>query len=122
MKTHECLDIVLTEYKDFFCARDLARISGVPEVTLSLFRNGEKNTGVKIFDKIREGLKKLSPEAYQRFIELLAEAELEPPKPDLVKLIAEAPFSVQAEVLKTIASNGVFTLLSELAQEKRLIH
>lgn len=118
MKTHECLNIILNEYKNLFGARDLARASGVHESTLSVFKNGEKNIGIKMFDKIREGLNKLSPEAYKRFMELLADTEIDPPKPDLVKLIAEAPFSVQAEVLKTIASNGVFTVLSELAQEK----
>lgn len=118
MRTYQCLDIVLKEYKDSFGANDLSKVSEVPETAISLFRSGERNIGTKLFDQLREGLNKLSPEAYKRFMELLAETEIDPPKPDLVKLIAQAPFSVQAEVLKTIASNGIFTVLSELAQEK----
>ncbi|BAQ61133.1 hypothetical protein GM3708_1539 [Geminocystis sp. NIES-3708] len=96
---------------------DLSKVSGVPETVISLFRTGERNTGVKIFDQLREGLQQISPKAYRRFMELLAEVEpLE--EINLAELVAKAPFSVQAEVLKAIASTGVFTRLSEMAQDK----
>ena len=103
MNTHECLDLVLNDYKDQFTAKDLAKITGVPESTISAFRRGEKNPGVKIFDRIREGLLEISPGAYMRFMSLLTASEL-----DVVQLAAMAPLHVQGEILSAIASNGIF--------------
>lgn len=103
METYKCLDIVLKEYKDYFGAKDLAKAAGIPEATLSKFRRGDKNPGVKIFDNIRKGLSDISPAAYVRFMSLLANTEM-----DLVTMAAMAPLHVQGEILTAIASSGVF--------------
>ena len=85
MQTYECFDWILNEYQQEFTAKDLALASGVPESTISSFRKGRKNPGVEIFDKLRLGLRKVSPAAYLRFHCLMASSEL-----DLVKLAAIA--------------------------------
>lgn len=103
METYKCLDLVLKEYKDYFDAKDLARAAGVPESTLSNFRKGDKNPGVKIFDRIRKGLSEICPSAYLRFMGLLATSEM-----DLAKMAAMAPLHVQGKILTAIASSGVF--------------
>lgn len=104
METHECLDVVLNEYKHQFTAKDLAKAAQVPESTISAFRRGEKNPGVKIFDRIRQGLQICSPSAYLRFMSLLTTTEL-----DIVQLVATAPLHVQSEILACMASNSVFS-------------
>lgn len=104
METYKCLDRVLKEYKDSFDAKDLAHAAGIPESTLSKFRKGEKNPGVKIFDRIRKGLSDISPSAYAHFMGLLATSEL-----NLVSMVSTAPLHVQGEILTAIASNRVFT-------------
>jgi len=103
METYKCLDLVLKEYKDYFSAKDLAQVIGIPESTLSRFRKGETNPGIKIFDRIRKGLSEICPSAYVRFMSLLATSEM-----DLVKMAAMAPLPVQGEILTAIASSGIF--------------
>lgn len=115
MKTYQCLDLVLNEYKDYFSAKDLAKAAGIPESTLSAFRRGDKNPGVKIFDRIRAGLGQISPSAYMRFMSLLAISEI-----DVVKMVATAPLHVQGEILSAIASNGVFRKSAKSVASKKL--
>lgn len=115
METYQCLDLVLNEYKDYFSAKDLAKAAGIPESTLSAFRRGDKNPGVKIFDRIRAGLGQISPSAYMRFMSLLAISEI-----DVVKMVATAPLHVQGEILSAIASNGVFRKSAKLVASKGL--
>ncbi len=117
LETYQCLDLVLNEYKEYFSAKELAKVAGIPESTLSAFRRGEKNPGVKIFDRIRAGLGQISPNAYMRFMSLLAISEI-----DVVKMAAMAPLHVQGEIPSAIASNGVFRKSTKLvAQEEELI-
>ena len=117
LETYQCLDLVLNEYKEYFSAKELAKVAGIPESTLSAFRRGEKNPGVKIFDRIRAGLGQISPSAYMRFMSLLAISEI-----DVVKMAAMAPLHVQGEILSAIASNGVFRKSTKLAaKEEELI-
>jgi hypothetical protein len=103
MQTHECFDWILNEYKDEFTAKELAEAAAVPEATISTFRKGKKNAGIEIFDKLRSGLRKVSPRAYLHLHCLMAEQEL-----DVVKLAAMAPLHTQGEILKAIGSNGIF--------------
>ncbi|MBD1899475.1 helix-turn-helix domain-containing protein [Trichocoleus sp. DQ-A3] len=103
MQTHECFDWILNKYKDEFTAKELAEAAGIPTSTISSFRKGKKNAGIEIFDKLRSGLRQVSPHAYLHLHCLMAEEEL-----DVVKLAAMAPLQVQGEILKAIGSNGVF--------------
>lgn len=103
MQTSECLDWILNEYRSEFTAKELAEASGVPTSTISSFRKGNKNSGIEIFDKIRAGLRKISPNAYLHLHCLMAAGEL-----DIVKLAVTAPLNVQGEILKAIGSNGIF--------------
>lgn len=118
MKTYECLDIVLKEYKDYFTARDLAKVANIPETTISAFRKGETNSGVKIFDRIRMALHTISPLAYSRFMQLLSELEEEETviseiDSKIIKGLEKAPLEIQREILRTIASNRLFTRLAQ---------
>lgn len=103
MQTYECFDWVLDQYKDEFTAKELAEAAGVPAATISSFRKGKKNAGIEIFDRLRIGLRQVSPLAYLHLHCLMAEQEL-----DIVKLAAMAPLHTQGEILKAIASNGIF--------------
>lgn len=104
MKSHECFNLVLKEYQHEFSAKDLAEVSGVPESTVSNFKRGKINPKLETFDKLRDGLHKLSPAAYARFHCLMASSEL-----DLVQLAANSPLEIQRKILVAIANNEVFT-------------
>lgn len=115
MKTYECLDIVLKEYRDYFTARDLAKVANLPETTISAFRKGEINSGVQTLDKIRIGLYKISPIAYHRFIQLLSElddiTEISKVDAQIINGIEKLPLDIQREIIKTIAANRLFSRL-----------
>ncbi len=103
MKTYECFNLVLKEYQSEFSAKDLARVCDIPESTISNFRRGKLKTNIETFDKLREGLYKLSPAAYAHLHCLMASSKL-----DVVKLAATSPLHVQGKILSAIASNEVF--------------
>lgn len=117
MLTHECLDIVLKEYRNYFTARELAKTAGMSDQYLCAFRKGEINSGVQTLDKIRVALYKISPLAYNRFMQLLSELDDIPvmSKVDsqIINGIEKLPLDIQREIIKTIASNRLFTRLAE---------
>lgn len=103
MKIHECFDRVLKEYQSEFTASDLAEVSGITKQTISNFRNGKLSPKIETFDKLLEGLYKLSPSAYARLHSLMASARL-----DIVQLAANSPSEIQGKILVAIANSGVF--------------